>query len=516
MFGGQCNTHTATWEGRRTGSAQIQGGGPLDQLQLLQLYFTFLFQPDTSPPTQGFLADHIHKEQPKCTGETSKAHTSHHHPLLLPVQVITWTSATILGAFLGWALMVHPSIALNSAALGTVMCVVAFCVGNLERGPDKGRSVFTLYTLTTLASIVLCQCCSHVGSTLVSVTRGASVMAAGVIAAAVQNLVLPWYTSTWALEQIGEVFKEATEVLADLVCQLYEETEELMQQQQDPGLLQAQRGDGLPAVAAKARDGAPAATLSTAQRLQLLDAAVGRVWLKEQQALNGVQGPRQAQQQQQPQPQQQRQRQPSFTSRVASVRLASIGRMFASSSELRQPPGDRAHSSTGQAAERVGRDAAGRADPLDAAAAAAVSNPGVMGHTAQQSHPAVRFAGVSSEQAGPDVPGDAAAAEVLTALASGQRAESRAALTEMVQLLQQRRLKHQQQQQQQQQASAPGRVKVTGLQLQARLVRPLVQVKISLLLDTTAWRSGPLATPAVSFCFIFSAFVRRVRIGSAC
>lgn len=401
--------------------------------------------------------------------------------------------------------MVHPSIALNSAALGTVMCVVAFCVGNLERGPDKGRSVFTLYTLTTLASIVLCQCCSHVGSTLVSVTRGASVMAAGVIAVAVQNLVLPWYTSTWALQQIGEVFKEATEVLADLVCQLYEETEELMQQQQDPGLMQAQQGDGLPAAAGDARDGAPAAMLSPAQRLQLLDAAVGRVWLKEQQALNGVQGTGPGQQQ----PQQQRQ--PSFTSRVASVRLASIGRMFASSSELRQPPGDRAHSSTGQAAGPVGRDAAGRAGPLDADAAG--PSPGVTGHTAERSHPAVRVAGVSNAPAGPDVPGDAAAAAVLTALATGQGPESRASLTEMVQLLQQRRLKHQQQQQQ---GSAPGRVKVTGLQLQARLVRPLVQVKISLLLDTTAWRSGPLATPAVSFCLMSSAFVRRFRIGSAC
>lgn len=56
----------------------------------------------------------------------------------------------------------------------------------------------------------------------------------------------------------------------------------------------------------------------------------------------------------------------------------------------------------------------------------------------------------------------------------------------------------QQQQQQQGPGGGVGRVAVTGLQLQARLVRPLIQVKISLVLDTTAWRAGPLATPPVS------------------
>jgi len=31
--------------GRRAGSARIQGDGPSEQLQLLHLYFTLLFQP---------------------------------------------------------------------------------------------------------------------------------------------------------------------------------------------------------------------------------------------------------------------------------------------------------------------------------------------------------------------------------------------------------------------------------------------------------------------------------------
>jgi hypothetical protein len=71
--------------------------------------------------------------------------------------------------------------------------------------------------------------------------------------------------------------------------------------------------------------------------------------------------------------------------------------------------------------------------------------------------------------------------------------------------------KRQQQQQQQQQPTAaggsqapaaaqepPNGVAALAQQLQARLVKPLVQVKISLMLDTTAWQTGLYATPPVS------------------
>jgi hypothetical protein len=326
------------------------------------------------------------------------------------------------------------------------------------------------------------------------------VIVAAVIALAVQNLVLPWYTSTWALEQLGLVYREATEVLADLVCQLYEETEQVLQQQQQ---LHAAASD--PAAAAAAADGvgsnaalgseaageAGGGTIgdssdkgteqSPLQRLQLLDEAVKRVWDKQQQQLQSTGGSEYAvpsQQQQQPQGQQQVQqgpRQASFISSVAAARLASIGRMFTASSQLEhllQP------SATGTS---------------------------VWGDTVRQSVAA--SAASTSQVGGEDA---AAAAAVESALAdrlTGAAARGEAAVCEMVQLLQQRRQKYRQQNQQQDAAAeqqheggvsaGTGRVAVTGLQLQARLVRPLVQVKISLVLDTTAWKSGPLATPQV-------------------
>lgn len=389
---------------------------------------------------------------------------------LLP-QVATWTGATIVGAALGWAIMTHPVMALNPVALCAVMVTVSFCVGTLERGPTKSSSLFTLFTLTTFASIVLCQCCGNVGSSWVSLIRGASVLVAAVIAVSVQNLVLPWYTSTFALEQLGVVYREATEVLADLVCQLYEGTEQLMQQQQQddahssPPAAAAGSGGTAAAAAAAALSGEAGGPL---HRLQLLDHAVRRVWEQEQEqrqqpaAAVGPAASKNGQQQQQ-----QAQRQPSITSAVAATRLGSIGRIFTGSSQLEhllQP------SQTGTSAW----GAAVRQRVSEASAA-------------------------SSAAGGTD---EDATAAVKSALAADAGADTeQAAVCEMLQLLQQRRQKYRQQQGAGAGAgagAASGRVAVTGMQLQGRLVRPLVQVKISLVLDASAWKSGPLATPTVS------------------
>jgi hypothetical protein len=175
-------------------------------------------------------------------------------------------------------------------------------------------------------------------------------------------------------------------------------------------------------------------------------------------------------------------RQPSLTASVAATRLASIGRLFTKSSaqlqDLLQP------SQT-------------TSPPAAAAAGSKVHWPGSL-------RPTKSTAGSLSAASGDDA---AAATAVETAITAEGTQQGEEAVCEMVQLLQQRRLKCQQQGQQQQQGgqgqgAAVRRVGVTGLQLQARLVRPLVQVKISLVLDTTAWRTGPLATPPVSLCHI--------------
>eukprot|EP00775_Hariotina_reticulata_P009285 gene9285-9450_t len=149
-------------------------------------------------------------------------------------KVVIWTGSSVLGAVLGWLLMLHPGLANNGVALAAVLCSIAFVIGSLGRSRN---SLVTLYTLMTIASIVLCQfvgCCDHTGSTMMAVTRGGAVAAAAVFAVAFQNLVLPWYTSSWALETMGEVYQEATDLLAELVLDLYTETHALMLQSSQP------------------------------------------------------------------------------------------------------------------------------------------------------------------------------------------------------------------------------------------------------------------------------------------
>jgi hypothetical protein len=380
------------------------------------------------------------------------------------------------------------------------MVAVSFGVGILERGPTKGGSLFTLFTLTTFASIVLCQCCGHVGSTWISLMRAASVIVAAVIAVSVQNLVLPWYTSAYALEQLGLVYREATEVLADLVCQLYEDTEQLLQQQQQQQQVGGHSSSSPPAAAGVEGAAAPAVAASQGEgngvlpgdsssggplhRLQLLDDAVRRVWEKEQQqqpaaaaaaAAAAATVSAVASEGSQQQQQEQAKRQPSITAAVAAARLGSIGRMFTGSSQLEHllQPSQTGTSAWGAAVRQ-------RASEAPAASSAA---------------------------RGAD---DDTAAAVKSAIAAGAGAGANAGQTaacEMLQLLQKQRLKYRQQQGAAGAgagagagAAASGRVAVTGLQLQGRLVRPLVQVKISLILDATAWKSGPLATPTVSAC----------------
>jgi hypothetical protein len=426
-------------------------------------------------------------------------------PLPPPLQIAVWTGATIVGAAVGWAIMATPSMAFNPAAICAVVCAVAFCVGTMDRGHGHSGSLLALFTLTTLASIVMCQCCGHLGVTWVSVTRGASVLVAAVITLAVQNLVLPWYTSTWALEQLGYVYKEATEVLADMVCQLYEDTEKLLQQYEAEGsssnssagclggpaaaaAAAATAADGTAATNLRAVDehsdaaavsGSAPAAVSPMQRLQLLDVAVRKVWLAQQELQHpGSEATTSEQQQQQPAA-----GQPSrSTSAAAASRLATLGHMFTGSGSLEdllQP------SKAKLAAEPLSQGLA--TQPARSSSSSSAGRQPVRNSSADGKGRTAATSMAAAE----------AAAAIGSALADEPAADQDAALCEMVQLLQQRRLAHRQQQQE---GSGSGRVGVTGLQLQSRLVRPLVQIKISLMLDTTAWTSGPLATPPVSMC----------------
>eukprot|EP00882_Tetradesmus_deserticola_P034348 GHRQ01039368.1.p1 GENE.GHRQ01039368.1~~GHRQ01039368.1.p1 ORF type:complete len:113 (-),score=2.31 GHRQ01039368.1:118-456(-) len=83
--------------------------------------------------------------------------------------------------------MMHPAVANNPVALAAVICCFCFAVGTLNRSKN---TLVILYTLMTVASVVLCQytpaCCNDTGSTMMAVMRGVSVAAASLFAVAVQ------------------------------------------------------------------------------------------------------------------------------------------------------------------------------------------------------------------------------------------------------------------------------------------------------------------------------------------
>lgn len=205
------------------------------------------------------------------------------------MQVFVWVAGSIAGAVLGWALMSTPDMANNAVALAAILCCTALLVGSLGRSRNM---LVTFFTLMTVASVVLCQnvgCCGHTGSTEMAIMRGLSVTAAALFSVAVQNLIWPWYTSSWAVEQLGQTYQSAAGVLADLVCQLYQETDDLVHAPvqgliSDSDLGQNSNADSPTAAAdVTAKTKQNGAEGGASRRLRLLDEAVGRVQQQLQQ-----------------------------------------------------------------------------------------------------------------------------------------------------------------------------------------------------------------------------------------
>lgn len=109
-----------------------------------------------------------------------------------------WFAGTIVGGGLGCLAMWHPAVAANPYALMAIMVAAAFLVGLL--GHTRGRVAITL-TLMTLSALVLCQYSGvGPGRLEVAAARVVSVLAGVLLAVLVCNIVLPWYTSTWAIK----------------------------------------------------------------------------------------------------------------------------------------------------------------------------------------------------------------------------------------------------------------------------------------------------------------------------
>ncbi|KAF8059743.1 Heat shock 70 kDa protein [Scenedesmus sp. PABB004] len=134
-------------------------------------------------------------------------------------KVCFWLAGTLAGGALGYAAMLHPATAASPVALGGIMAAASLVVGLL--GPTRLRVAVTL-SLMTLSALVCCQCCGP-GSVAVAAARVVSVVAGVLVSALVCHLLLPWYTSDWALAVMADTYEAAMRLMVQTYARCFQE-----------------------------------------------------------------------------------------------------------------------------------------------------------------------------------------------------------------------------------------------------------------------------------------------------
>ncbi|KAG2487722.1 hypothetical protein HYH03_013721 [Edaphochlamys debaryana] len=122
-------------------------------------------------------------------------------------KVAFWVVGTAIGGTLGYICMIHTDLATNPYGLMAIICTFTFLVGCLSG--HQLRTAIVL-TLMTFSAVILCQyrgCCGATGTVEYYAARVLAVIAGGSVPVLVTNLVLPWYTSDWALQVMAGAFK---------------------------------------------------------------------------------------------------------------------------------------------------------------------------------------------------------------------------------------------------------------------------------------------------------------------
>ncbi|KAG2431911.1 hypothetical protein HXX76_009402 [Chlamydomonas incerta] len=136
-------------------------------------------------------------------------------------KVSLWVVGTAVGGTLGYLAMLDADLATNPYGLMAIICAYTFLVGCASAHALRSGIVLTLMTLS---GIVLCQyrgCCGATGSVKVYAARVLSVMAGCSLPVLFSNLVLPWYTSDWALETLGGAFLAACRLVRSYYAAYY-------------------------------------------------------------------------------------------------------------------------------------------------------------------------------------------------------------------------------------------------------------------------------------------------------
>ncbi|KAK9815248.1 hypothetical protein WJX72_000626 [[Myrmecia] bisecta] len=121
-------------------------------------------------------------------------------------------AATVLGGVFGFLVMLRPSVATNPYALTAIVCTFTCMCGFLTMTQFK----YAVYlTLITSDALILCQYTvrpdSH-GNPQYFYARVAMV-SGGVVVVYLIDLVMPWYASSAALEQMGAAYAAATKLI---------------------------------------------------------------------------------------------------------------------------------------------------------------------------------------------------------------------------------------------------------------------------------------------------------------
>eukprot|EP00884_Botryococcus_braunii_P019997 jgi/Botrbrau1/6681/Bobra.0202s0022.2 len=130
--------------------------------------------------------------------------------------------STIIGGTLGYFLMLNHDLATNPYALSALLGVCAFVAGTLTGKPYKYAVILTMITMN---SIVLCQYNPEgkgTGSVHLYIVRIVDICVA-VAAVFLIEFILPWYTSTAALESLGTMYLDAAKLLSQYYTVYHDE-----------------------------------------------------------------------------------------------------------------------------------------------------------------------------------------------------------------------------------------------------------------------------------------------------
>jgi hypothetical protein len=128
-----------------------------------------------------------------------------------------WLIGTLAGGIVGFGLTWQHHMSTNRPFLAALLTIGAALagLGNVTR-----YRVGIILGLMTLEAIVLCQCC-QTERWEYTTARVVSVVSGVLTAAVVNNVLLPWYTSDWAVSRMADCYRDANALLAALYARCW-------------------------------------------------------------------------------------------------------------------------------------------------------------------------------------------------------------------------------------------------------------------------------------------------------